>query len=672
MSPPAEVSLEAGWDAVVVTLAGDGRSGMRDGDAGQARFSDPFGIASRSDGSLYIADAGDAQRIRRIAPDGTVSTLAGSERGFADGPSAFARFDTPSGVAIDPGGAVYVADTANNAIRRITRDGVVSTIAGNGAAGYRDGVGMDALFNGPVGVTVDGTGRVLVADTYNDRIRAIELDGRVITIAGSGRNGLADGPSAEADFDTPCGVAVDAAGNVYVADTGNGAVRMLSAGQVTTLMSPPDGLLRPAAVAVSAAGTVYVTDDRGRVGEITSSGARIVAGSQPGFADGPASDARFRGLAGVTLASSGRLVVTDPRNALIRLVTSPSRADMRPPAPAWIAPRLDTEAFVRAPLVWPLVPLTGPFEITGTLGESRGGEGAERFHAGLDVQASEGTMVRAVRPGVVTDPAATSGFGSLNESVRVGPVTYVHLRAGRERGGSLIDTSRFVPSYDDAASLVRIRVKRGARFDTGQSIGTVNAFNHVHLNIGWPGEEINPLAFHLVQFADTIPPTITRGGIRLFNETGEPIVEKTKRRLVIAGKVQIVVDAWDQVDGNERRRRLGLYRLGYQVLTSSGAPAPGFETPRETIRFDRLSPAADARMIFWPGSGIPEYGSRRTRFLYVVSNSVRDGVSSTGVWDTAALPPGDYTLRILAADIRGNEAVFNRDLPVTIVRRVGL
>ena len=131
--------------------------------------------------------------------------------------------------------------------------------------------------------------------------------------------------------------------------------------------------------------------------------------------------------------------------------------------------------------------------------------------------------------------------------------------------------------------------------------------------------------------------------------------------------MQTVVDAWDQVDGNAARRRLGLYRLGYQVLLADGTPAAGFENMRDTIVFNRLDAAPDAaRLVYAPGSGIPFYGRRRTKFLYAVTNTFRDGVAAPGVWDTSALPPGNYTLRVRAADIRGNEAIANRDVQVTI------
>jgi hypothetical protein len=664
--------LPPGWPATVVVLAGDGVPGVRGGRADRARFSDPFGVVSDPDGTVYVADAGDAQCIRRISPDGSVSTLAGGALGYSDGVGEQARFQTPSGLAIDASGALYVADTGNNMIRRIAPDGAVSTIAGGLDAGFRDAPGSQARFNGPMGVAAGRAGRIIVADSYNDRIRAIHPDGTVVTIAGTGEPGAVDGPALDARFDTPSGVAVDAAGNIYVADTGNGAVRQISpAGVVSTIGPPPPfGLLRPIGIAVSSDGLVYVTDDRGRVVEITpQTDVRVLVGKEPGFADGPGSAARFRALGGLSVVRPGRLVVTDSRNALVRLVVA--RSDAQVPLPASsprIRPQFDVEAFEAEPLLWPIDPMEGPFEITGTLGEARGGEGSERFHAGIDVHAAEGTPVRAVRNGVVTSPLAASDFATLNESVRIGPITYIHLRVGRQRGGELVDPVRFVANYDEQGRMVRLRVKRGARFTTGEAVGTANPFNHVHLNVGWPGEEYNPLRFRLVQFQDSVAPTIARRGIQLFREDGTLFTARRQGRLVVDGRVRIVVDAWDQVNGNERRRRLGLYRLGYQVLTSDGLPVAGFEEPQETIRFDRLVPDADAaRDVYASGSGIPFFRRGATRFLYSVTSTLREGIASPGVWDTSTLPSGNYTLRILAADIEGNQALVNRDVQVMVV-----
>lgn len=669
-SQPRTPVLERGWASTVITLAGDGVAGVVDGHADRARFSDPFGVAVAMDGTVYVADAGTAQRIRRLSPDGIVSTMAGGEPGFADGLGSAARFNSPSGLAIDAHGTLYVADTGNNAIRRITREGSVSTLAGDGFPGYRDGPGHQAQFNGPIGVAVDGSGRVIVADTYNDRVRAIAPGGTVTTLAGSSEPGWVDG-APDARFDTPSGVAVDAAGNILVADTANSVVRVINpAGEVTTLTPQlADGLVRPIGIVASSQGETFVTDDRGRVVEIAGDGAsRVVAGSSPGFRDGAGSDAQLRRPAGLALVARGRLIVVDAENALVRLVAARSQLELRPPASPFIAPRFDPEAFDAQPLFWPVAPMDGPHEIAGTLGEARGGAGTERFHAGIDIRVEEGSPVRAVRPAIVFSPMTTFDFGSLNESVRLGQLAYVHLRVGRGRRNEVMDAARFVPTYDASGTLVRMRVKRGARFTTGEVIGTVNAFNHVHLNVGWPGQEYNPLEFRLVQFEDTVSPTIPRGGVRLFDEHLQPLTRRVKGRLIVSGRVQVVVDAWDQVNGNRPSRRLGVYALGYQVLNRDGSAAPGFETPRDTIRFNRLSLAPDAaRLAYAAGSGIPYYGRRVTRFLYVVTNTVRDGVASSGFWDTTALPPGDYTLRVVATDIAGNEARGNRDVPVTIV-----
>src|SRR6202008_743655 len=139
-----------GWKAHVVTVAGDGSPVFRDGK--QSGFSDPFGVAVAKDGTIYVADAGESNRIRKISPDGNVTTLAGGKEGFADGVGPAASFNTPSALALGPGGNLFVADTGNNRIRKITPEGQVSTVAGDGTAGYVDGPVAKAQFNGPIGL----------------------------------------------------------------------------------------------------------------------------------------------------------------------------------------------------------------------------------------------------------------------------------------------------------------------------------------------------------------------------------------------------------------------------------------------------------------------------------------------------------------------------------------
>ncbi|MEO5894504.1 MAG: gluconolaconase [Vicinamibacterales bacterium] len=660
ISQARERPLASDWDAVVITIAGGGLPGSPLTNPYSVLFSDPFGVASARDGTVYIADGVGAHRIYRITPAGAVTRVAGSVEGFADGPGSSAQFSTPSGIAIDPQNNLFVADTGNDAIRRIAADGTVSTLAGR-----------DAGLNGPVGVAIDSRGRVIVADTYNDRVVAIDAAGTVTPIAGGGGPGFDDG--SDARFHTPCGVAADSRGHIYVADTGNSAVRVIQPdGNVFTLANGASGLGRPLAVAVVAGGSLFAADAAGRVFEVKQDGTvRTVAGSSRGFADGPGSEALFRVPSGIAAPAPGRLVVSDRRNGFMRVVAARSRLALRPPAPPLTA-AFSVDHFGRTPLLWPFAPMDGPFEVTGTLGEPRGGVGAERFHAGLDVHAPEGTPVRVVRDGIVDDPLGANDFETLSESVRIGPIAYIHVRVGRQQRGDPFGDNRFVSTRSDTGEVTAIRLKRGARFSTGDVIGTVNRFYHAHLSVGWPGEEWNPLRFSLPGFEDRRSPVIVRGGIRIIGEDGQPLTHRDHRRLVVQGRVRIVVDAWDQVDGNQPRRRLGLYRLGYQVLDAKGVAVAGFEQPVETIRFDRQPfEAAAARILYASGSGIPEYGSRSSRFLYVVTARLHDGIAVDGTLDTGTLPPGDYTIRILAADASGNEALRSRDLAVTITRSAG-
>jgi murein DD-endopeptidase MepM/ murein hydrolase activator NlpD len=515
--------------------------------------------------------------------------------------------------------------------------------------------------SGPVGIAIDGAGRIFVSDTYNDRIVTLDADGVASPLA------------LDVSLDTPTGIAVDSTGTLYVADTGNNVVRAIDRSGLSATIDAYEigGFQRPIGVAADTAGTLYVTDEAARVIAVPrlGYGARVIAGSSPGFQNGRGLDAQFRRPTGIAALEPGRLVVADSGNALLRSITATTLAEaVAPPSPR-IAPRFDVAAFTERSLLWPLEPLTGPFEIAGTMGEARG-EDAARFHAGIDVRAEQGTPVLAVRDGIVAAPLSTGDLGSLNEWLRIGELTYVHLRAGRTRRGELVDDRRFVAKRDELGAITRMRVKRGAHFRTGDVVGTVNPFNHVHLNVGWGGEEYNPLLFGLVQFEDTVPPTIARGGIQLLDAQGTPFVKRVKGRVLISGAVQVIVDAWDQADANRPNRRLGVYALGYQVLNADGTPAPGYAEPIETITFDRLSTNPDAtRLVYAMGSGIPFYGQRRTRFLYIVTNRFRDGVATPGVWDTTTLPPGDYTLRIRVSDIYGNEARHNRDVPVTVAGR---
>lgn len=217
-------------DGSVTTVAGSaGSQGSVDGTAANARFNVPTGVAVDSAGNVYVADSGN-DTIRKIATDGTVTTIAGTARAFGstDGTGTAARFTNPAGIAVDAAGNLYVTDSGNHTIRKITPAGVVTTLAGKaGAKGTADGSGSTARFNSPEGIAVDSAGNIYVADTENHAIRKVSPSGTVTTIAGSiGTSGSADGTGNAAQFDEPYGIAVDSTGNVYVADTSNDTIRL--------------------------------------------------------------------------------------------------------------------------------------------------------------------------------------------------------------------------------------------------------------------------------------------------------------------------------------------------------------------------------------------------------------------------------------------------------------
>jgi serine/threonine protein kinase/sugar lactone lactonase YvrE len=241
-----------------------GQLGVADGIGALARFSSPGGIAVDSAGNIYVADTGN-NTIRKISPAGEVRTLAGlaGQSGQIDDIGATARFRAPLGIAVDAAGNLFVSEFANNTIRKITPQGSVSTLAGSAAnPGWRDSLGDNAHFRNPWALAVDQSDNVYVADKDNFVIRKITPDGRVSTFAGQpGQPGFADGPGPNARFKDPRGVALDGAGNLYVADTANNALRRItSAGVVSTVTLD---LSFPDSVAADASGAVYVTDSAG-------------------------------------------------------------------------------------------------------------------------------------------------------------------------------------------------------------------------------------------------------------------------------------------------------------------------------------------------------------------------------------------------------------------------
>ena len=321
-------------DGTVTTVAGYGAPGpygdIADGPANTARLFGPEGLTVDDQGNIYVADTLN-NRIRRISPDGMVATVAGSgpgtvygfDGGLVDGSADFARFNDPSDVAIDAAGALFVTDRLNHVIRKITPDGQVATFAGSGQPGATDGVGTAASLELPNRITIDEEGNLYVTEgrfldfgerTYGFRVRKITPDGQVTTLAGTGEPGYRDGSALNAEFDVTIGVDVDINGNVYVVDSGAHRIRHIS----------PDGI-------------VYT----------------IAGNGQAGYRDGPALKAQFWYPTDIAVGPDGQLYVADWKNHLIRVITadegqSAEEPQTSHPHTAWTHGR-DSASPIRSP-----------------------------------------------------------------------------------------------------------------------------------------------------------------------------------------------------------------------------------------------------------------------------------------------------------------------------------
>jgi len=345
--------------ATIVTIAGSGGAGYS-GDGGKAtaaKLNAPGGVAVDAAGNVYIADTGN-HRIRKVTTAGVISTIAGTGAGGFSGdggPATAAQLLSPQGIALDGQGNLYIADTGNNRVRRIAADGTISTVAGTGIADQApDGTpATQATLNAPTGVAIDGSGGVYVQEA--DRILKILGDATIRTVAGavyaSGFNG--DGiPAASALLDSPSGIALDAAGNVYISDYDNERVRKVGAdGIITTIAgtgaegfsgngsATSSQLSGPAGLAADAAGNVYVADGH-RVRQISPAGkiTTIAGTGADGFAGdlGPATRAKLNGPLAVAVDAAGRVYVADTRNNRVRKIAELG-PDLGTVAKAWVS-----------------------------------------------------------------------------------------------------------------------------------------------------------------------------------------------------------------------------------------------------------------------------------------------------------------------------------------------
>lgn len=630
---------------------------------------EPFGIAARDD-EVFFSD-GETGKIWRVT-------------NYKDFSVAAEKLDTPSAIAFDRNSDLIVADSGTHTIKRVNvSTGAVETIAGvEGQKGFADGDAKNALFNAPVGIAVSDD-KIFVADTYNDKIRVIE-NGQVSTLAGS-EQGLADsGDGRSAKFDTPCGIAVLKDGSLIVADAGNRRLRRVEANGKTTTFAGRDEteeekraatnekpnldgqlsearFVEPLAVAVDKAGVIYVADGNSirAVGRKSADIIETLSDTKRGFADGNIPNSRFNRPSGLAADENGNLFVADAENQAVRIFTGTDLG--RELTEAEIeSRRMTAEEFRKLqPPRWCYDAPDAVRDIAGTLGEVRGfvGEGTKSwFHNGLDIAGEFGETARFVRSEKVLRPEAVQNFSKTSESLRLPMLGYIHINIGRSHDYQVFDDRRFQFSYNGGKRPTGVRVPRGTKFEAGDAVGTLNSLSHVHLIAGRSGAEMNALdALILPDVNDAIAPTIQK--VSLFDENWQPAAEvhNQNERIKLRGKTRVVVRAFDQMS-DLRYRKLGVYKIGYQVLSEDKTPIGEINW---TISFSRL-PGEDAvSLVYAPGS---QSGySPRTVFNYITSNEVHDDIARENFFDASQLNAGNYILRVYAADYFGNKTFADTD-----------
>ena len=617
------------------------------------KIGEPFGIALK-DGDVFFSD-GDAGKIWRVTNYQTFVVVTD-------------KLHTPSGIAFDKNGDLIVADSGTHQIKRVKiESGAVESVAGiENQKGHADGEASRALFNAPIGVAVSED-KIFVADTYNDRIRVI-ANNQVSTLAG-GVQGYADGVGTEAKFDTPCGLAIWK-NKLIVADTGNRRIRIVEFNGATKTLAgngaadSVDGLaqmssfVKPIAVSVDNSGAIFVADGN----SIRALGRRFfpfvetLTGQSRGFSDGVLRASRFNRPSGLANDETGNIFVADAENQLIRVLSGADKIGTEITKEASEKMRVSAADFrqIAAPR-WTYNPPDKKREIAGTLGEIRGERKSDDsdiwFHNGLDIVGGYGETARFVRAEKVLQPVAVENFNTLRELIRMPTLGYIHIRLGRDKDNVIFNDARFNFSYDASGRVNNVRVPRGAKFEAGDAIGTLNAMNHVHLIAGRSGAEMNALdALILPGISDAIAPTVQQ--IKLYDENWQPIGEtqKSNERIKLNGKTRIVVRAYDRMDGNAERRRLGVYRVGYQILREDETP---LEEIKWTISFDRFPDAEAAPFVYAVGSKSGATGE--TIFDYIASNLVNGDSFQEDFFDAGKLETGNYVLRVVAADFFGNQ-----------------
>ncbi len=359
------------YDVILYAGGSSSTGDFIDANGTAARFNTPTGIKSDSSGFLYIADS-ENHRIRKIDLQAKVTTYAGRGffRGFTNGSSTLARFNNPQGMAYDSSGNLYIADTGNHVIRRVDAiTGNVSTFVGTGTAGFFDGPRLQARLNSPTALVFDASGNLFIADSSNYRIRKLDTNGDVTTFAGGTSSGVTDGSLTNARFSSSVThLLFDNVGNLYVCDSSNHRIRMITpAGVVSTLAGTTGGFLDgigtgarlyyPRALAIGPNGNLYVADqynDRIRMvnlGVTNFAQVTTVAGGTAGLIDGPAATARFRDPGGLAFDANGNLFIGERTNYRLRkLDTTGNVTSVGGDSRAGFRDGIDVNAFLNYPL----------------------------------------------------------------------------------------------------------------------------------------------------------------------------------------------------------------------------------------------------------------------------------------------------------------------------------
>jgi Gluconolactonase len=467
------------------SVSGSGAYGYLDGSASVAMFGNVGDMVMDASGNIYVADNWN-HRIRKVTPDGTVSTFAGSGvAGFADGIGVAAQFNYPKGITIDNAGVIYVADASNNRIRKITSDGTVTTFAGSGVAGAANGIGTAAQFKYPTSIAADLYGNLFVADFSNNKIRKITSDGTVSDFGGTGYNG-------------PSGIAVDINGNVYVADQTSRKIRKITpSGVMTTLAGAGtngalDGLPTTAQfgspwdITVDPSGNVYVTDgNNNNIRRITQTGVVTTLGASTnatsGFLDGINTEALLYYPTGLCMDVTGNMYVFD--NNRIRKISAftfdPFAAIAGTPSYeqkySVVAANLSTDLTVTAPLGFEISLTNSIFSASVNISPVAGNIRTS-IYVRIAASASAGSYSSNL---ILSSIGAVPVEISVNGNVDVLPATVyfertVSVKAGAAGGGN-VDGDVSVAKFNGVRSAVVN--KDGTIYITDITNGTIRAIS---------------------------------------------------------------------------------------------------------------------------------------------------------------------------------------------------